>query len=355
MNSPRFPASDASKSCCHASTPTSKWYKDKNVQLILFTFGVIGLSYAVPFLTPFRLNLFEYFPMIWGPVVVGLLIGGMIEHFVPKQYISATLAGNKQRTILHAVGLGFLMSACCHGILAIAIQLYKKGASTSSVVAFLLASPWANMTMTLMLIGFFGIAKSLYIVAVAIFIAMVTGFIFQYLERKALVEQNPHALTIPTDFSIGRDFVARLKQRSWNTEQLGKDLHGILKGTWALGQMIGWWLMIGLLLAAAIGSYVPHHFFQTYLNANLSGLILTLVFATVIEVCSEGSVPITFELFKQTGALGNVIVFLMAGVATDYTEIAILWQNIGRRTALWLPLLTIPQIILFALLANWIF
>ena len=47
------------------------------------------------------------------------------------------------------------MSACSHGILAIAIQLYKKGASPAAVVAFLLAAPWANLTMTLILISFF--------------------------------------------------------------------------------------------------------------------------------------------------------------------------------------------------------
>ncbi|UCB59392.1 MAG: hypothetical protein JSV67_03615 [Thermoplasmatales archaeon] len=33
------------------------------------------------------------------------------------------------------------MSACSHGILTIAIEFYKKGVNTSSVVAFLLASP----------------------------------------------------------------------------------------------------------------------------------------------------------------------------------------------------------------------
>ena len=38
----------------------------------------------------------------------------------------------------------------------VVVALYKKGAAPSSVVAFLLASPWANFPLTLILIGFFG-------------------------------------------------------------------------------------------------------------------------------------------------------------------------------------------------------
>ena len=49
------------------------------------------------------------------------------------------------------------MSACSHGILAISMQLYKKGASIPSVITFLLASPWANFPVTILLFGFFGL------------------------------------------------------------------------------------------------------------------------------------------------------------------------------------------------------
>ena len=50
-----------------------------------------------------------------------------------------------------------------------------------------------------------------------------------------------------------------------------------------------------------------------------------------------------------------MFVFLMAGVITDYTEIGLLWVNVGRRVALWLPVITIPQVILLGIVANIIF
>jgi len=83
--------------------------------------------------------------------------------------------------------------------------------------------------------------------------------------------------------------------------------------------------------------------------------LLTLLIATIIEVCSEGTAPIAFEIYRQTRTLGNSFVFLMAGVATDYTEIGILWTNIGRRTALWMTAITLPQIIFLGIVANIIF
>ena len=62
------------------------------------------------------------------------------------------------------------------------------------------------------------------------------------------------------------------------------------------------------------------------------GLLVTLIVATIMEVCSEGTAPLAFEIYRQTAALGNAFVFLMAGVGTDYTEIGLLWHNIGRKS-----------------------
>ncbi len=42
----------------------------------------------------------------------------------------------------------------------------------------------------------------------------------------------------------------------------------------------------------------------------------------------------------------------LAGVPTDYTEIGLLWSNIRRRTAIWLPIITVPQIVLFGFALN---
>jgi len=313
-----------------------------------------GLSYPFPFLAPFRESLFTYLGQIWWAIALGLFLGGVIDHYVPRAYISRVLAGSKRRTVAYAVVLGFLMSACSHGILAIAIQLHKKGASSAAVVAFLLASPWANLTLSIVLISLFGL-KALYIIGAAIVIALITGLLFQRLEAWHLVETNPNAGDTAADFSVLKDLRQRVAAFSLTTDRLKADAAGIWRGAVSLGNMVLWWILLGIGLASLASAYVPTAFFQNYMGTSLLGMLVTLLFATVIEVCSEGSAPMAFELFRQTKALGNSFVFLMAGVATDYTEIGLLWQNVGKRTAIWLPVLTVPQVLILGYVGNLLF
>jgi len=327
------------------------WYKQRIFTVSVIMALVLTVSYFVPALIPLRENIFEYGKLIWWAVGLGLLIGGAIDHFIPREYISKMLTKDEKKTILHAVGLGFLMSACSHGILAIAVQLYKKGASVPAVIAFLLASPWANLTYTLLLFSLFGV-KALYIVFSVIVIALITGLAYQLLDRSNKIEKNPHTLDVDEDFSIRKDVKRRLSEYKFSPSDVPKTASSILHGAWSLATMIVWWILVGILAASIIGAYVPPHFFMKYAGPTALGLFITLLAATVIEVCSEGSSPIAFEIFSQTGAFGNSFVFLMAGVATDYTEIGILWTNIGKKTAMWLPLIAGPQIIVLGYLFN---
>ena len=247
------------------------------------------------------------------------------------------------------------MSACSHGILAIAIELYKKGASTSSVISFLLASPWANLPITILLFGFFGV-KAAFIVISALIISIITGLIYQVLERKGMVECNSckmgEDIPVLTDFSIRKDIRRRWKEYHFTMKNNINAMKGTLQGSWSLTRMILWWLIVGMIMASFARAYIPQHLFMEYMGPTFLGLAITLFFATIIEVCSEGSSPLAFEIFNQTGAFGNSFTFLMAGVATDYTEIGLIWHNIGKRAALWLPIITVPQILLLGYLFN---
>jgi hypothetical protein len=340
--------------CLDCGPQSKKIYKNKVFIVSLVILAALVLSYFIPVLKDFRVEFYKYVKMIWWAILLGLVLGGVIDYFIPREYISKVLAKKSKATIFNAVILGFFMSACSHGILALAIQLHKKGASTPSVVAFLLASPWANLTITIMLIGFFG-PKALFLIFAAIFIAIITGLIFQVLESKNLIEENKNSLALDKDFSIVKDIKKRLRNSKFGYANFKKSIKGIFEGTVSLSNMVLWWILIGMALASAAGAYIPDNIFQNYMGASFLGLIVTLVVATIIEICSEGSSPMAFEIFKQTGAFGNAFVFLMAGVATDYTEIGLLWHNVGRKTAIWLPVITVPQVIILGLIANYIF
>jgi uncharacterized membrane protein YraQ (UPF0718 family) len=314
---------------CPSCIKPTKWYHNRFYLVSLITAIVLTASYFIEFLNPVFNAFYDYLSLIWWAILLGLFLGGFIDKFVPREYISKYLSTHKKRTIFNAVGLGFLMSACSHEILALAIELHKKGASTPAVVAFLLASPWANLPITFLLIGFFGL-KALFLIISAIIIAITTGLIYQVLDKKGLIEKTKHIKY--KEFHLLKDAKKRWRAYKFNK----KDIKGFLASTWSL-------------IARA---FIPENLFHQYMGPTFLGIAVTLILATIIEVCSEGSSPLAFEIFRQTGAFGNSFVFLMAGVATDYTEIGLLWSNIGKKTAIWLPIITVPQIIALGYLFN---
>ena len=339
--------------CCSEKSSIA-WYQNKTILVSAILLTLCFLSYIIPALISFKNALLMYLDKIWWAILLGLLIGGVIDYFIPREYVSHILAQPKKRTILYSVILGFFMSACSHGILALSIQLHKKGASNPAVIAFLLSSPWANFPLTIMLLVFFGV-KALYFIGGALLVAITTGLIFQVLDSKGIIEHNEHTIKIADDYSILEDIRLRRVNYKLSVEQLKRDLRGVFSGSISLANMVLWWILIGLGLASLASAYIPASFFQSYMGATVLGLLITLAVATVLEVCSEGTAPLAFEIYRQTGAFGNAFVFLMAGVVTDYTEIGLLWHNVGRRVAIWLPIVAVPQVVALGLLANMIF
>jgi hypothetical protein len=64
-------------------------------------------------------------------------------------------------------------------------------------------------------------------------------------------------------------------------------------------------------------------------------------------------VPLAADLMTRAAAPGNAFTFLMAGAATDYTEILVLREVTGRlNAALLLPLLTVPQVLVIGWALN---
>lgn len=312
----------------------------KKLMIVGSVFIVVFLVSFLPNLSSLNESLISYLKLIWWAILLGLFIGGLIDYFVPEEFVFKYLGQRKKSSLFFAVIAGFLMSACSHGILAIAIQLYKKGANIPAVITFLLASPWANLPVTILLFSFFG-WKALLFILVAMFIALLTGFIFTILEKNKLIESSKQ-----TSFS---------EKYQWThivDFDLKDSIRGVISGAIGLANMVLWWILIGFLAASLIRAYVPGHIFMQFFGPSFSGLLLTLLFATIIEVCSEGSAPIAFEIFNKVGTLGNPFVFLMAGVITDYTEIGLIWTNIGKKTAIWLPIIAVPQVLLFGYLFN---
>ena len=327
-------------SCCHGDSAARPLRVGKKLAVSLAGLACLFALSFLPPLEALNASLAGYLRLLAPPVLLGLLLGGAVDYFVPEGFVHRYLGTGRRSSVFYAFFCGFFMSACSHGILALAIELYRKGASTAAVATFLLASPWANLPVTVLLVSFFG-WKGILFIATAGFIAIVTGFVFRALESGGRVEKNP-ARAAPGDYEWER--VRNFSLRA--------SAAGVLRGSLALSNMVLWWIVVGLAAAVLIDVYVPGEFFARYLGPDARGLFLTLGAATLMEVCSEGSSVVALEIYDKVGSFGNPFVFLMAGVVTDYTEIGLLWTAVGKRTALLLPAVTVPQVLFFGFLYN---
>ncbi|MCB0318458.1 MAG: permease, partial [Bdellovibrionales bacterium] len=167
-------------------------------------------------------------------------------------------------------------------------------------------------------------------------------------ERKHLPE-NKSRVEISSDFDFKLELKKIFSKLSLNPLLSLK----ALRNGFEESLMIIRWIMVGVIITALIRAFVPMDFFQNYFGPSVLGLGLTLIAATIIEVCSEGSVPIAADLLSRAHAPGNAFTFLMAGVATDYTEIlAIKETTKSWKISLMLPLVTVPQILIISYLLN---
>ncbi len=292
---------------------------------------------------------YELMNAIWWGIALGVLMVALLSR-IPREFVMSILGTNTGlRGILRATLAGVLLDLCNHGILMVGAKLYERGASTGQVMAFLIASPWNSFSLTLILLGLIGFGWTLVFIVLSMFVAVITGLLFDVLVRRGTLPENPRQSDLPQDFHFWREARKGLSETHFSVV-LVRDL--LIDGV-KDSRMVVRWILFGVLLAALLRASIPPETFGSYFGPTLAGLGLTLLAATLMEVCSEGSTPIAADLLTRAEAPGNGFAFLMAGVATDYTEIMVLKETTKSwAIALFLPLLTVPQVIIIAWLLN---
>ena len=300
-------------------------------------------------LAHFSLGVFELLNKMWWGLGLGILAVGLLGN-VPREWVAAVLGKpGSMQGVFRAMGAGLLLDLCNHGILLVAMKLYERGASLGQTLAFLIASPWNSLSLTLILVALIGLKWALVFILLSGLIAVVTGLCVEMMVKNGLLPKNPNEAELPDDFHLFREVKKTLRESQWNFAKLGV----VIKNGFAESGMILRWIFFGTVLAAAIRAFVPQEVFAGWFGPTWVGVIMTLLAATVIEVCSEGSSPIAADLVTRASAPGNAFAFLMAGAATDYTEIMALKETTKSwKATLILPALTLPQVVVIAWIIN---
>lgn len=216
-------------------------------------------------------------------------------------------------------------------------------------MAFLIASPWNSFSLTLILWGLVGFWWMLAFLVLSLVVAIISGVIFEHLVARKTLPKNPNAIALPTDFHFWKNARTGIRTTKFTPHFFGEILRDGFRGSIPILR----WIFFGVVIAALLRVFLSADMMSTYFGPTLAGLGLTIFVATVMEVCSEGSVPIAADIFLRGRAAGNTFAFLMTGVSTDYTEIAALRETTRSwKIAFFLPLVTLPQVIFLGWILN---
>ena len=347
--------------CCHSHDSCSADSGKRKFDYILWISGIaIALGYifhfsmaehlaALPQAQIFAEACFELLNEMWWGVALGIVFVGLMSH-VPRDFVMSAF-GRKDGIggILRATTAGLLLDMCNHGILLIGMKLYERGATLGQTMAFLIASPWNSLTLTVIMLSLIGVQWTVAFIVLSAIIAILSGYLFELLVRKGTLPENPNRQQISDGFKFFPEAKRQLSEVNWRPGLAVT----LMKDGWKDSTMILRWIFFGIVLAASIRAFVPPDAFQTYFGPTLAGLGLTIVVATILEICSEGTLPVAADILTRAGAPGNSFTFLMTGVSTDYTEIMALKETTKSwKIAFFLPLVTVPQVIMVGVILN---
>src|SRR5208283_4240703 len=216
-------------------------------------------------------------------MLLGSVVGGLIEAFLPQELVSRLLAGRKNKAVFIAAGLGIIFPVCECAIVPVVRRLLHKGVPLSSAIAFLLGGPIVNPIVagsTWLAYradwSFLGVRMICgYTIAVAV--AFIMGFLFR--NRNILQDEAPSGLS-SASACCGHDD--------------GAGVDGMAARFFAAVQHacddffdVGRFLVIGAFVAALARTTIGVDALRDLLTSPIMAIIMMMGLAIVLNLCSE--------------------------------------------------------------------
>src|SRR5881227_2497622 len=188
---------------------------------------------------------------VWWALVLGFFISAVVQAWVPRERIQASLSGDGGKPVALATGLGAASSSCSYAAIAIAKSLFQKGASAASALAFQFASTnlvWELGLVLWVLIGW-QFALGEYVGGV-LMILLMCGMLRLFVSRRVEEDARDHAKRA----DAGHQHHTAAEQMPLRTRLTSSaawsDVAHNFRGDW---QMLWKEITLGFLLAGFIG------------------------------------------------------------------------------------------------------
>ncbi len=118
---------------------------------------------------------------------------------------------------------------------------------------------------------------------------------------------------------------------------------------------IVFWFFAGLLVAGIITVFIPENISEMVLGGGLLSMLTMLLIGMPLYICATASTPVAAALLLKGASPGAVLVFLLAGPATNMTSLSVLTRILGKSgTVRYLVVIAVSSI-LFGLGVDWLY
>jgi uncharacterized membrane protein YraQ (UPF0718 family) len=262
-------------------------------------------------------------------LLLGLILAGLIRAVIPETLMQRWLGGSGLWPVTKAAFVGAPIPLCSCGVVPAALSLRNSGASKGSTLSFMIATPETgvdSVAITYALMGpFMAITRPIASVITAIGVGTATG----------IAERAAAPVAAGTPASQGSPAACCSDEGCGSVPDIPTPLSrrigdGLRYAFFDLYDEIVWWLALGLLVAGAAVTFLS----PTFLAEVGSGLIAKIVMFLIgipMYICATASTPLAASLLLAGVSPGTVLVFLLAGPATNLGTLGILRREFGAR------------------------
>ncbi|KAF7774383.1 hypothetical protein PCIT_a0819 [Pseudoalteromonas citrea] len=318
-------------------------------------------------------------------LMLGLLLAGILNVFIPANFLQRHLGKEGAWTTIKAALIGAPMPLCSCGVIPAAVGLRRAGASKSATTAFLVSTPETgvdSVSVSYVLLGpFMAVIRPI----AAVTSAVVAGILVGSERPKAMSSERKEVfgdkishdngkVNVKTSTSCCSSAKPQPQQSTTccDSVMVGKlpeptEIKAIKRSAEASDestmvssccdsqaakpqqQVIStkvWqaikfssnkllsdtmvWLMIGLFFAALVQTFVPTSFLSQWGNGIIAMLVVILV-SIPMYICATASTPIAAGLLMAGVSPGAVLVFMLAGPATNIATLGVVGKELGTR------------------------
>ncbi len=254
-------------------------------------------------------------------LLFGFFMAGTLSVLISQRFVEKHLGGGGLWPLVKASLFGVPLPLCSCGVIPVSISLYKHGASKGSTISFLLSTPQTGVDSIFATLSLLGPVFAVFRPAVAFVTGIVGGTLVNMSDREKKDSNRPKE-----DCS---------DECCSSSNKTGRIFRGLKYGFVTLPRDIGKAMLIGLVIAACISTFVPDDLFaEKLLGTGIFAMVVMMFLGIPVYVCATASIPVAAALILKGLTPGAALVFLITGPATNAAAFTTIWKALGGRTAM---------------------